>query len=205
MKNPSKPENTNQTKWSIDLTHSELGFKVRHLMISHVRGTFKTIDGSIYTTGKDFTTAAIDLWIDPASISTGDEKRDEHLKGPEFFDAAKYAQISFVSNTIEQMDNKNHLALWGQLTMKGITKQIKLDVKFGGVIKDPWGNEKAGFEVSGKINRSDWGLVWNTPLETGGLMVGDEVSIAAEIELINLGEKDLSMELELKSDYKGIF
>ena len=174
-------------------------------MISNVKGAFQRFDGSIYTTGNDFTTAVIDLWIDASSISTGDEKRDAHLKGAEFFDSEKHAQISFTSSTIGAADSKGHHELWGELTMKGITKNLKLEVKFGGMVKDPWGNEKAGFEVSGKLNRSDWDLVWNAPLESGGFLVSEEVSISAEIELINLGDKDLTMDLEVNADHKGIF
>lgn len=189
----------NQTKWSIDQTHSDITFKIRHLMISNVNGSFKTFDASIYTTGQDFTTAEIDLWIDPSSINTGDEKRDEHLKGPDFFDAENHKQISFTSSTIGKPDADGNHELWGELTMKGITKNVKLDVEFGGISKDPWGNEKAGFTVSGKINRSDWCLVWNGTLETGGLLLGDEVKISCEIELVNAGQKDLTMELETAS------
>ena len=180
---------TNETKWTIDPAHSEIAFKIRHLMIAHVKGIFKVFDASIYTTGKDFTTAEIDLWIDPSSINTGDEKRDDHLKHEDFFNVRKYNQISFTSSTIEKPDSEGIHELWGELTMKGITKQIKLDVEFGGIAHDPWGNEKAGFTVSGKINRSDWGLTWNTPVETGGFIVGEEVTISCDIELINAGEK----------------
>jgi polyisoprenoid-binding protein YceI len=174
-------------------------------MISHVRGSFKTFDGSIYTTDKDFSTAVIDMWIDTTSITTGDEKRDEHLKGPEFFDTEKHPQISFTSSTIGAANANGLHELWGEFSMKGITKNLKLEVKFGGLMKDPWGNEKAGFEVSGKINRSDFGLVWNATLETGGLVVSDEVFISAEIELLNLGQKDLTMELEPAEATKGVF
>lgn len=174
-------------------------------MISHVKGAFKVFDGSIYTTDKDFSTAVIDLWIDATSITTGDEKRDEHLRGAEFFDSEKHGQISFTSSTIGAADASGTHELWGELTMKGITKNLKLEVKFGGLMKDPWGNEKAGFEVTGKINRSDFGLVWNTNLETGGLMVSEEVMLSAEIELLNLGQKDLTMELELSEEKTGIF
>jgi polyisoprenoid-binding protein YceI len=187
---------TKENKWSIDPSHSEIAFKVRHLMIAHVKGAFKVFDASIYTTGKDFTTAEIDLWIDVASISTGDAKRDEHLKSPEFFDVKNHKQITFTARTIakEVADGKHEL--WGELTMIGITKNVKLDVEFGGVMKDPWGNEKAGFTLTGKINRSDWGLTWNATLETGGLMVSDEVTISCEVELTNEGTKELKMELE---------
>jgi polyisoprenoid-binding protein YceI len=179
-----KTEIIQETKWSIDSTHSEIGFKVRHLMISNVKGTFKKFDASIYTTEKDFTTATVDLWIDAASISTGDDSRDEHLKGPDFLDVTKYKQISFTSSTIGKPDHNGNQELWGELTIKEVTKNVKLNIQFGGTATDPWGNEKAGFTVTGKINRSEWGLVWNTAMEAGGIMVGDEISVLCEIELI---------------------
>jgi polyisoprenoid-binding protein YceI len=194
----------NETKWSIDHAHSEIAFKVKHLMIAHVKGTFKTFDASIYTTAKDFTTAEIDLWIDTSSITTGDEKRDEHLKSADFFDAKNHKQITFTSSSIGKADIDSNHELWGELTMKGITKNVKLNVQFGGILMDPWGNEKAGFTVTGKINRSYWGLIWNTTLESGGLMVSDEVTISCEIELANAGRKDLKMELESTVDKKSI-
>jgi len=185
-----------ETKWGIDATHSEIGFKVRHMMISNVKGTFRKFDASIYTTAKDFTTASVDLWIDAASISTGDEKRDEHLKGEDFLDVQKYKQITFSSNTIGKPDHESNQELWGELTIRDITKNIKLNIRFGGTATDPWGNEKAGFTVTGKINRSDWGLVWNTAIETGGLMVGNEISITCEIELVNHVKNTGTMKLE---------
>jgi polyisoprenoid-binding protein YceI len=187
---------TTQTKWSIDQAHCEIAFKVRHLMIAHVKGVFKSFDASIYTNSKDFTTAEVDLWIDPSSIVTGDEKRDEHLKSADFFDVNNHKQITFTSSTIGKAGPDGNQELWGELTMRGVTKNIKLNVQFGGIVKDPWGNEKAGFTVSGKINRSDWGLVWNANIEAGGLMVSDEVIISCEIELINKGQEDLTMKLE---------
>src|ERR1035437_8526382 len=150
-----------ETKWAIDHAHSEIDFKVRHLMISNFKGSFKTFDASIYTTFKDFTTAEIDLWIDAASITTGDAKRDEHLKSVDFFDVKNHKQITFTSSTIEKTSTNNNHELWGNLTIKGITKQIKLNIQFGGIIIDPWGSEKAGFTVTGKVNRSDWELIWN--------------------------------------------
>lgn len=186
----------NQIKWSIDQAHTEIGFKVRHLMISNVKGIFKIFDGSIYTIGKDFTRVEIDFWIDPTSILTGDAKRDEHLKSSDFFDVEKHRQIIFTSNTINKTDHNGINELWGKLTMIGITKNIKLAVEFGGIINDPWGNEKAGFTLTGKINRSDWGLVWNTTIEAGGVLVADEVSILCDVELINTGYKDLKIEIE---------
>jgi polyisoprenoid-binding protein YceI len=189
-------ENSAKTKWSIDQAHSEIAFKVRHLMIAHVKGAFKTFDASIYTSGKDFLTAEIDLWIDVSSITTGEAKRDEHLKSADFFNVQDHKQIAFTSSTIGKADKDGNHELWGELTMAGITKTIKLNVQFGGIIKDPWGNEKAGFTVSGKINRSDWGLNWNTAIEAGGIMVGEEVIISCEAELLNIGQTDLAMEIE---------
>jgi polyisoprenoid-binding protein YceI len=187
---------TNQTKWSLDQAHCEITFKVRHMMIAHVKGSFKIFDASIYTHGKDFTTAEIDLWIDASSVATGDAERDGHLKGLEFFDVQNHKQITFISSTIGKADAYGNHELWGELTMVGIKQNIKLDVEFGGIVKDPFGNERAGFTLSGKIHRSDWGLTWNTTMETGGFLVSDEVGISCEIELINVGFKDLVMELE---------
>lgn len=198
-------QSTIQTKWVIDLSHSEIAFKVRHLMIAHVKGEFKVFDANIYTTEKDFTTAEIDVWIDAASVTTGDAKRDEHIIGADFFDAATYKQITFKANNIEKADGEGMHDLWGDLTMKGITKNIKLQVQFGGMLNDPWGKERAGFTVTGKIDRSDWGLVWNAAIETGGLMVGDEIKISCEIELINTGSNNLVMDLEAAPDQKGVF
>ncbi|GAB2810207.1 YceI family protein [Ferruginibacter profundus] len=196
---------TNETKWTVDTGHSEIAFKVRHLMIAHVKGSFRIFDANIYTTGKDFTTAQIDLWIDTASITTGDEKRDEHLKSADFFDVEHHKQITFTASTMQQPDEKGHRDLWGALTMKGITKNVKLNVEFGGIVKDPWGNEKAGFTVTGKIKRSDWELTWNNTMEAGGLVVGDEISITCELELINAGKKDLLMEVTSVVNEQAVF
>jgi len=172
-----------KTKWVLDVSHSEIGFKVRHLMISNVKGVFREFEANIYTTGEDFMTAEIDFWINPASVDTGDTKRDGHLAGPDFFDAENHKQISFTGNTFEKNGKGDNFTLYGELAMKGISKQIKLEVEFGGVMKDPWGNHKAGFTITGKIDRSDWGLNWNTALETGGFLVSEQVSINCEVEL----------------------
>jgi len=171
-----------KTKWVIDPLHSQIGFKVKHLMVSTVRGTFKEYDLSIYTTEEDFLSAEIDFWINPPSIDTGQEKRDAHLRSADFFDVENFKEISFTGNTFEKI-GENSYALYGDLTMKGIRKQIKLDVEFGGVIKDPWGNHKAIFTINGKINRKDWGLNWNAALETGGVLVSEEVWISCEMQL----------------------
>ena len=192
---------TKDVKWSIDQAHSEITFKVKHLMIAHSNGTFKTFDANIYTANKDFETAEIDLWIDPTSIITGDAKRDTHLKGSDFFDVENHKQITFKSSTIGKNAKGDH-ELWGELTIKGITKPVKLEVQFGGIVKDPYGQEKAGFTITGVIKRSDWGLVWNAPTEAGGLMVSDEVAISCDVELVNVNQKELAMELEPSASKK---
>jgi polyisoprenoid-binding protein YceI len=186
----------NQTKWSISQANSEIAFKIRHLLIFHVKGVFKKFDASIYTETDDFENTEIDLWIDAASVSTGDLKRDEHLKSADFFDSKNHKQITFSSCTIGKSDSMGNHELWGKLTMKGISKIIKLNVQFGGIVNDNSGNEKVRFALTGKINRSDWGLLWNNKLETGHLVLSQEVMISCELELVNERQKDLVMELE---------
>ena len=185
-----------ETKWSIDQLHSSVEFKVRHLMIAHVKGTFKVFDGSIYTSDKDFTTAEIDFWMDTNSISTGDEKRDEHMKSADFFNVEKHKQITFVASTMISPNEDENYDLWGDLTINGFTHNIKFNAAFGGIITDSWGNEKAGFSVTGIINRGNFGLNWNSAIETGGFMVSDEVSISIELELTNMSKQNSKMELE---------
>src|SRR5262249_47305399 len=142
-----------KTKWSIDPAHSEIGFKVKHLMITDVRGVFKDYDASIYTTGEDFMTAEVDFWLNPASVDTHDEKRDAHVRSTDFLDAEQFKEINFTANSYQDIDHDGSYELYGDLTIKGIRKPIKLDVEFGGVVKDPWGNEKAVLKINGKINR----------------------------------------------------
>lgn len=178
-----------KTKWVIDPVHSEIAFKVRHLMITNVKGVFNEFEASIYTTGDDFMTAEVDFWMNPASVDTGSADRDVHLKGADFFDVENHKEITFTANTYEKVDNDSSYELYGDLTIKGITKRIKLDVEFGGVVKDPWGNEKAGFSINGKINRKDWGLNWNAALEAGGLLVSDEVSVSCDVQLLKSNEE----------------
>jgi polyisoprenoid-binding protein YceI len=193
-----------KTKWTIDQSHSEISFKVRHLMIAHVRGTFKTFDASIYTYAKDFKTAEVDLWIDASSIKTSDAKRDKHLRSRDFLDVRNHKQITFTSSTIGAANADGNQELWGELTMVGITQNVKLNVQFGGMLNDPWGNERVGFTVTGTINRSDWGLTWNTTTESGGIMVSDEIEISCEVELTKMGQKCLEMQLEPSDEGKGI-
>ncbi len=182
----------NQTKWSIDVSHSQLAFKVKHLMISNIKGVFKTFEAVILTTGDDFSTAQIDVRIDTASLDTGDMKRDYHLKGQDFFDFRHHKHITFSGTNLVKSQSEGDMELWGNLTIKGISKQIKLIVEYGGMIKDLQGNKKVGFIITGKLNRKDWQLNWNTLLETGGFMVGDEVIINCEI----LVTKSLTKEIE---------
>ncbi|WP_283635489.1 YceI family protein [Aquaticitalea lipolytica] len=169
------------TKWVLDPTHSEITFKVKHLMISNVKGAFKTFDASI--DGEDFRTSNFNVTIDTGSISTNNDDRDAHLKSPDFFEVEKYPEITFVSTSLKKVDD-NEFKLIGDLTIKGTTKEIELDTEFGGFMKDPYGNEKAGFSINGKLNRKDFGLNWNAALEAGGVMVGNEIKVNAEVQFV---------------------
>jgi polyisoprenoid-binding protein YceI len=171
------------TKWILDPTHSELGFKIKHLMITNVSGNFKEIEAEVQTEGEDFTTAQIEAKIKTASINTNNEQRDAHLRTSDFLEAEKYPEILFKSTQVEKVDNENFYA-YGDLTLKGITKQVKLNVEYSGITKDPWGNERSGVIVTGKINRSEWGVSFNTILETGGVALSDEIKIHSEIQLV---------------------
>lgn len=170
--------------WNIDKSHSEIEFKVKHLMISNVKGSFKEFGGVVYAKGDDFSNAEVDFWLLVSSIDTRDTKRDKHLKSADFFDIEHYEKIIFKASYLTKIDNNGSYKLHGLLTIKKITKDITLDVVFNGLMKDPWGNNRAGFSVKGIINRKDWGLNWNTVLETGGLLVSEEVTINCDIELI---------------------
>ena len=159
-------------------------------MISNVKGIFNEYEANIITTGNDFLTAEIDFWLDPSSLETNVKNRNVHLRSADFFDIENHKEITFKSNTIEPIDDDGSYELWGDLTIKGITKKIKLNVEFGGVMKDPWGAEKAGMAINGKISRKDWDLNWNATLEAGGVLVGDTVNISCEIELLKQEEID---------------
>jgi len=156
-----------KTKWSIDPAHSEIGFKVKHLMFSNVKGRFKDVDASIHTTGDDFSSAEIDVRIKTASV-----------------DAEQFKEISFTDSKVVATDQAGHFTLSGDLTMKGIKRRIDLNVEFGALIKDPWGAEKALFNITGKINRKDWELNYNAVLEAGGVLISEDVWINCEVQLI---------------------
>ena len=172
------------TNWTIDPTHSEVQFKVKHLMITTVSGSFNIFSASVQTEDEDFSKAKISFSADIDSIATGNADRDGHLKTADFFDAAKFPQLKFTATKYENVDNDGSYELYGDLELHGVTKNIKLDVEFGGVVQDAYGNTKAGFTINGKINRKDFGLVWNAVTEAGGIVVSDDVRIACEIQLI---------------------
>jgi polyisoprenoid-binding protein YceI len=168
-------------KWVADPTHSELNFKVKHLMITNVKGSFRKFEAEI--DGADFTKAKISAIIDAESIFTNDDKRDGHLRSADFFDVENFPSLNFEGTSFKKVDDDNY-KLVGSLSIKGISKEVKFDVEFGGINTDPWGNEKAGFSLTGKINRKDWGLNWNAALETGGVLVSEEVKISAEVQFV---------------------
>lgn len=189
-----KTETLTRTKWAIDPVHSEFGFKVKHLMITNVKGVFRDVQADVYTNGDDFLTAEIEVRINAASIDTNDEKRNAHLKSPDFFDVENHKQIIFMGRKLEKTRNENKYVLHGELSIKGIIVPVKLDVEHEGLIKDPWGAEKAGFSATGEISRKDWELNWNAALEAGGVLVGDKVKINCDIELVKqtLGNNPVS-------------
>ena len=162
--------------YNVDASHSNVGFKVKHMMITNVTGTFNNVTGSFEYDEKTNNLKALSGEIIVDSINTADEKRDAHLKAEELFDAAKFPKISFKATKIEKD------AVYGDLTMKGITKNIKLDLENGGVVTDPWGKQRAGFELEGKINRKDFGISWNKVLEAGGVAVGEEIKLQIALE-----------------------
>ena len=165
------------TKWNLDPSHSEITFKVRHMMISNVKGEFKNFNVDLESEDENFKNVKANATIDTSSISTNNTDRDNHLKSAEFFNAEAHPQITFETDSLND-------EVTGNLTINGVTKPVKLDVDFGGINVDPWGQTKAGFSFEGKINRSDFGLNWNAALEAGGVMVSDEVKIAGELQFV---------------------
>ncbi len=171
------------TKWALDPTHSEVQFKVKHLMISTVTGHFKTFDASVETQGEDFSTARIHFSADLDSITTNNEQRDGHLKTADFFDAQNHPKITFEGNKLEKLSDEQY-KLHGHFTIRGVSKPVVLDVEYGGIAKDPWGNTRAGFAVNGKINRKDFGINFGAVTETGGLVVSDDVKLHGNVEFV---------------------
>jgi polyisoprenoid-binding protein YceI len=171
------------TTWKLDPTHSEVQFKVKHLMITTVTGYFKTFDLEVETESDDFTTASrIEFSADVNSIDTNNQQRDTHLKSADFFNADEYGQIRFTSNKYET--DGDSAKLHGDLTVRGVTKPVAVNVEFGGIVVDPYGQTKAGFTVTGKISRKEFGLTWSAVTEAGQVVVGDEIKLNAEIQLV---------------------
>lgn len=172
------------TKWAIDPTHSEIGFKVKHMMFTNVSGTFAGYDATITTEDDNFENANLEFSANIDSISTNNPDRDNHLKSGDFFDAENHPKLTFKASSFTK--DGDDYELIGDLSIKDVTKSVKFPVEFSGLMKDPWGNTKAGLNIYGKINRKDWGLNWNSALETGGVLVGEEVKLNIELQLIKL-------------------
>ncbi|QEC55136.1 YceI family protein [Flavisolibacter ginsenosidimutans] len=172
--------------WKIDPAHSEVQFKVKHLMITTVTGYFKQFDLEVITESDDFATASkIEFTADINSIDTNNQQRDTHLKSADFFDADNHGQLKFVGKKYEA--NGDEAKLHGDLTIRGVTKPITLNVEFGGIVVDPYGQTKAGFTVSGKISRKEFGLIWNAVTEAGSVVVSDEIRVHCEIQVVKQG------------------
>lgn len=171
------------TTWKFDKAHSQVKFNVTHLVISEVTGYFRTFDGTVKTEGNDFSTAQIEFTIDTKSIDTDNEKRDNHLRSDDFFNAEKYPQMKFKSKSMKKVGD-NEYKLIGDLTIRDVTKEVELDVVYGGVVNDGYGNTKAGFKVTGTIDRFDYNLNWNALLEAGGAVVGSDVEMVCNVQLI---------------------
>jgi polyisoprenoid-binding protein YceI len=169
------------TKWTVDPMHSQVEFKVRHLMITNVTGTFQHFDGTIETEGEDFTQGKVAFTVKVDSIDTANDQRDGHLKGDDFFSAEKFPHITFKSTAFKHLSGENY-ELTGNLTIRDQTKPVTLNVEYGGVAQDFYGNTKAGFTVTGKINRKEFGLVWSGVTETGSVVVSDDVKINADLQ-----------------------
>ena len=174
-------------KWTLDPTHSDLGFKIRHLMITNVSGFFGEFEVEVLTDGEDFKTAQVSAKIKTASVSTNNVQRDQHLRNGDFFDVEQYPEILFTSDRVEPIDDENFI-LHGHLTMKGVTKPVTLNVEYSSTTNDPWGTRRAGFAITGKIKRTDFGLSFNKVLESGNLGLGEDVKINSEVQIVKQQE-----------------
>lgn len=172
-----------KTLWKIDPTHSEVQFKVKHLVISTVTGSFGSFDGQIEADGDNFENAKATFTADIDSISTNNEDRDNHLKSEDFFNAEKYPQLKFESKNFEKTGDGEY-KVTGELTIRDVTKEIELDVVHGGTVGDPYGQTKAGFEVNGTINRKEFGLTWSAVTEAGNVVVGDQIKLQLNVQFV---------------------
>jgi polyisoprenoid-binding protein YceI len=170
------------TKWAIDPTHSAIGFKVKHMMFTNVNGIFEKYEAPIVSDEADFSNATIEFSADINSINTNNTDRDTHLKSADFFDVENNPKLTFKASSFEKAGDDYEIA--GDLSIKGVTKFVKFPAEFSGLMTDPWGNTKVGINISGKINRKDWGLTWNAALETGGVLVSEEVKLDIELQLL---------------------
>ncbi len=171
------------TKWTIDPTHSEIGFKVKHMMFTNVSGKFQEFEATAETEEELFENVNFEFNAKTNSLSTGNSDRDAHLNSEDFFDSENHPEIAFKSTSYKKVSNGEY-ELKGDLTLRGVSKPVILDVEFHGTALDPWGNKKAGFGITGKINRKDWGLNWNSALEAGGVLVGEEVKLVIELQFV---------------------
>lgn len=169
--------------WQIDNSHTHVGFSVKHMMIATVRGEFKQYSGTLELDTSDLTRSRISGDIEVASLDTREANRDQHLRSADFFDAEQFPRISFVSRRIERLDEENYRVI-GDLTIRGITREVSLEAEYSGIHKDPWGATRTGFMVRGAIDRKEFGLTWNAALETGGVLVGEKVKLELDIEAV---------------------
>lgn len=170
------------TKWGLDKAHSEIQFKAKHMMITTITGEFKSYDVTIETEDEDFLTAKILYTADVASIDTGNEQRDGHLRTNDFFSPEQFPKITFASTKMEKKEDGNYV-LTGDVTIRDVTRPVSMHVAFEGKVVDPWGNTKYGFTITGKLNRKDFGLNWNVITEAGGILVGEEIKINASVQI----------------------
>lgn len=168
------------SNWNIDAAHSGISFSIRH-MVSKVRGRFAKFSGAVSIDDDDVTRSVVEATIDAASIDTGTPQRDAHLRSPDFFDVEKFPELRFRSTRVEKVQDDRYRVI-GELTIRGVTREVSLDVEHGGRAKDPWGNERVGFVAKGSLDRKDFGLVWNQVLEAGGVLVGDRVDVELEVQ-----------------------
>ncbi len=171
------------SKWNLDSSHSEIGFKVKHMMFTNVSGKFNSFEATVTNEDDNFETSKISFAADVASIDTNNSDRDNHLKSADFFEVEKFPKLTFVSTGVKKTSGDSYVVT-GDFTIKDVTKSIDLDVEYSGLMKDPWGNTRTGFVITGKINRKDFGLAWNAALETGGVLVGEEVKFNIDVQLI---------------------
>jgi len=172
--------------WEIDPAHSRAAFAVKHMMFTTVRGHFKVLSGHVHIDEQNPANSLVDAQVETASIDTGEPRRDDHLRSPDFFDAQQYPTLTFKSTSVEPLDG-NEYNVTGDLTIHGVTKPVTLKAEYGGQGKTPYGVIVAGLSAKGKINRKDWGLNWNAPLEAGGWLVGEDVNIEIDLEVVNKG------------------